>query len=76
MLSTRRDSGREGEVVLHSKKRLSWAKAGIFFDCGWAGLYWETALRKTGGEVAVYTKHQEPKQAGKQTPQAKQNTIC
>jgi len=37
------------------------------------GLYWETALRKTGGEVAVYAKRQKLKQADKHIPQAKQN---
>ena len=29
------------------------------------GLYWVTALRKTGGEVKVYTKHQDLTQASK-----------
>ena len=28
-------------------------------------LYWVTALWKTGGEVKVYTRHQEPAQASK-----------
>ena len=35
----------------------------IFLIVG--GLYWVTALRKTGGEVKVYTKHQDLTQASK-----------
>jgi len=45
------------------RERLS-ERERLFFDA----LYSVTALRKTGGEEAVYAKHQELKQASKQAP--------
>ena len=38
------------------------------------GLYWVTALRKTGAEVKVYTKHQGLTQASKHHKQSRSTT--
>jgi hypothetical protein len=39
------------------------------------GLYSITTLRKTGAEETVYSKHQDLKQASKQAPQPRQESL-
>jgi len=48
---------------------LSISRATFFLIVG--GLYWVTALRKTGAEVKVYTKHQGLTQASKHHKQSR-----